>query len=191
MMPEQDLHARGGGAIRWMVRHGVAPNVLMLMLILGGVLMLSQMKQEVFPEFELDVVTVRVPYPGASPAEVEQGIVLVVEEAIRGVDGIDEVTSVAGESIGTITAELEDGANRQRAYQDIQQAVERITTFPVEAEDPIVAIASRSRPVYRCRFLETWRLQLREAAEQVREALLGYPTITQINLRGVRDFGAH
>jgi multidrug efflux pump subunit AcrB len=184
-----DLSKRGGGAIGWMVRHGVAPNVLMFMLILGGVLALAQMKQEILPEFELDVVTVRVPYPGASPAEVEQGIVLVVEEAIRGVDGIDEVTSVAAESIGTITAELEDGADRQRAYQDIQQAVERITTFPQEAEDPIVAVASRSWPVLQVQvYGDVAPLQLREAAEHVREALLGYPTITQINLRGVRDF---
>ena len=74
------------------------------------------------------------PYPGASPEEVEQGIVLVIEEEIRGIDGIDKITAIAAEGLGTVTAELEDGIDRQRVYQDIKQQVERITTFPLEAE---------------------------------------------------------
>ena len=85
------LRAWQRGPLAWMVHNRVTPNLLMIFLILGGIIMSGQIKKEVFPEFELDLVTVRVAYPGASPEEVEQGIVLVVEEAIRGIDGIKEL----------------------------------------------------------------------------------------------------
>ena len=176
------------GWIAWMVRHRVAPNILMVFLLLGGILAAFQVKQEVFPEFDLDIITVRVPYPGASPAEVEQGIVLVVEEAVRGIAGIKE-TSIAAESIGTVTAELSEGVDRQRVFQDIQQAVERVTTFPQQAEDPVVSIAGRVRRVMQVQvFGDVSPMQLRSAAEMVRESLLAQRDISKIDLSGVRDF---
>ncbi|MBW2546127.1 MAG: efflux RND transporter permease subunit, partial [Deltaproteobacteria bacterium] len=81
-----------------MAKNPVAANVLMLILIVGGlVTLMAGIKQEVFPEVDLDVVLVEVVYPGASPAEVEQAVVLAIEEGIRGVDGIKEVRSTARE----------------------------------------------------------------------------------------------
>ena len=89
-----------------MTRNSVAANLLMAVLLLGGLFGMMRVKQEVFPEFELDVVTVSVPYPGASPEEVEQGIVLALEEAVLGVDGIKRITSSASEGVGTVSALL-------------------------------------------------------------------------------------
>ncbi|MGB5372584.1 MAG: efflux RND transporter permease subunit, partial [Polyangiales bacterium] len=86
------------GVIAWAAKNSVAANVLMLILIVGGIVTLaSGIKQEVFPEVELDVVSISVIYPGASPAEVEQAVVLAVEEAVRGIDGVKKVTSSAME----------------------------------------------------------------------------------------------
>ena len=73
------------GPVAWMVHNRITPNILMLVLLVGGLFMTTRIKQEVFPEFTLDIVTVRVPYPGSSPEEVEQGIVLAVEESVRGI----------------------------------------------------------------------------------------------------------
>ena len=72
------------GPIEWMARNSVAANLMMILLLVGGLWMASNVQKEVFPEFDLDVVQVTVSYPGASPSEVEQGILLPVEEAVQG-----------------------------------------------------------------------------------------------------------
>lgn len=76
------------GPIAWMARHGVAANLLMVILLAGGVWTAFNIQKEVFPQFQMDVVEVRVSYPGASPEEVEKGILLPVEEAVKAVQGI-------------------------------------------------------------------------------------------------------
>ena len=85
--PPEQIHHKG--LIAWMTHNRVTPNLIMLIFLVGGFIISLRIKQEVFPEFSLDIVTVRVPYPGASPEEVEQGIILAVEEAIRSLDGIN------------------------------------------------------------------------------------------------------
>ena len=85
------------GAIAWFARNTVAANLLMVVIMAGGLISAFTVKREVFPEFDLDVVNVTVVYPGAAPSEVEQGILRPVESAIRGVEGIKEITSSARE----------------------------------------------------------------------------------------------
>jgi multidrug efflux pump subunit AcrB len=177
------------GAIAWMTRHSVAPNLLMLFMLVGGFMIAARVKQEVFPEFDLDMVTVTVPYPGASPEEVEQGIVLSVEEGMRGIDGVKEVTAVAGEGVGVVRAELEEGVDAQRVYQEIQQEVERITTIPEEAEEPEVVLATHKHDVMDVILYgdaDEW--VLRELAEGVRDRLLQDPGITQVELEPERTY---
>jgi multidrug efflux pump subunit AcrB len=172
-----------------MVRNRVTPNILMLAFLVGGLVMSTRIKQEVFPEFDLDEVVVRVPYPGASPEEVEQGIVLSVEEAIRGLEGVVEVTAVAAEGAGTVTAELVEGVDRQKVYQDIRQEVDRIRTFPEDSEEPEVTLTVRKRGVLELQVsgdVDEWTL--RAVAEDVRDRLLQHPGITQIELKGARDY---
>jgi multidrug efflux pump subunit AcrB len=172
-----------------MIHNRVTPNLLMFVLLLGGFLTATKIKQEVFPEFQSDMVTVNVPYPGSSPEEVEQGIILVVEEAIRGLEGIKEITAQASEGQGTVTAELLEGTNQQKIYQDIKQEIDRITTFPLDAEEPEVSLVMRRREVLDIQLygnVSEWVLC--EAAEQVRDALLLEPGITQVELQGARDY---
>ncbi|MDZ7690351.1 MAG: efflux RND transporter permease subunit [Balneolaceae bacterium] len=135
------------GPIEFMARNPIAANLLMIILIAGGIWTAINMQKEVFPQYQLDIVEVSVAYPGAAPAEVEQGILRPVEEAIRGVQGIKEVTSEADEGGGQITIELVAGANRMRTFQDIDQAVNRIRTFPDDIEEPEVQLQSNQQEV--------------------------------------------
>jgi multidrug efflux pump subunit AcrB len=175
-----------------MTRHRVAPNILMVALLVGGALLASRIKKEVFPDFELDLVSVTVPYPGASPEEVERGIVLVVEEAIRGIEGVKEVTSVASEGRGRVQAELYESADSRKAYQEIDQQVARIVTFPEDAERPEVVLETRRRNVLTVEIYgDVGEQPLREIVESVRDRLLLDPEITQIDLAGTREYEVH
>ncbi len=159
-----------------MVFNRVTPNLLMLFLLLGGLFMSTKIKQEVFPEFVLDRISVRVSYPGSSPEDVEQGIVLAIEDAIEGIEGIKEITSTASEGSAQVRAELDEDADPQKPLQDIKQEVDRIATFPDDAEDPVIAFDSRKHQVLRLNLYgDVSEGALREVVEQVKDRLLQAP----------------
>jgi multidrug efflux pump subunit AcrB len=135
------------GAIAWMTRNSVASNLLMGILLLAGFFSVLQTKQEVFPEFSIDIISVTVPYPGASPEEVEQGIILAVEEELRGIDGIKRLNSNAAENAGSVIVELLTDAEPDKVLNDVKAAVDRITTFPEDAEKAQVSELSLRREV--------------------------------------------
>ena len=177
------------GAVAWMARNPVASNLLMIVLLVGGLLTSTSIKKEVFPDFELDFVTVSVSYPGASPEEVERGIVMVVEENLRGLEGVKEVTSVAREGHGSVVAELIEGAERQKIFQDVQQEVSRIRTFPEDAERPIVSLSTRQRDVIDfVLFGDVPENVLAEQAEMIKDRLLEHPDVTKLEISGVRPY---
>jgi len=177
------------GPIAWMTHNRITPNLLMLVFLVGGFLVALRTKQQVFPDFDMDMVTIRVVYPGSSPEEVEQGIILAVEEGIRSLDGVKEIMATAGEGMGTVSAELEEGADAQRIYQDIKQEVDRIVTFPEDAEEPEVSLMIHRHEVLQIQLYgNTGEWVLRELAEQVRDRLLQDPQITQVDLLGVRRY---
>ncbi len=175
------------GAIAWMARNPVAANLLMFVLLVGGAIMGSRVKQEVFPEFELDFVNISVPYPGASPSDVERGIVQPVEEAVRGLDGVKRVTGYALEGVGSVTLEVLSGADPDKVATDVKNAVDRITLFPRDAEKPVVSLATMRRQVISMVvYGDVPERVLRDIGEQVREDLLDKPEITQVDITGVR-----
>ena len=175
------------GPIAWMAQNAVAANLLMLVLVVGGLFMLGRIRQEVFPEFALDMVVINIPYPGASPSEVEQGVLLVTEEAVRSVDGVKEVRSTASESIGVVTVELMLTANADRALADIKSAVDRVTSYPRDIERPVVSLAQRRTEVISVVvFGDQPEKALRTMADQIREDLVDQDDITVVELSGVR-----
>ena len=177
------------GPIAWMAGNSVASNLLMVVFLVGGFLFGLRIKQEVFPETAIDIVTVSVPYPGASPEEVEQSIILAIEEAIRGLDGVKKVSSLAAEGSATVAAELLLGADLQTVAQDIQSAVDRITSFPTEAEEPRVSTPTLKRTVISLVLHgAVEETVLRAATERVRDQLLADPGITQVELEGIRPY---
>ncbi|HKL25602.1 MAG TPA: efflux RND transporter permease subunit [Desulfuromonadales bacterium] len=176
-------------AIRWMTRNHVAANLLMLVLIVGGLIMGTRVKQEVFPEVNLDRVTVNVAYPGAGPEEVEEGVILKIEESLTGLDGIKQLTSQAAEGFGLVIAELETGADADAVLQDVKSEVDRITTFPLNAEEPVISkMLNRREVISVVVYGEVPERSLREQAEQIRDDLLLMPSITQVDLSGVRPY---
>ena len=180
---------RKEGAIAYMARNSIAANLLMIILIGGGIWTMFNIQKEVFPQFQLDFVEVNVAYPGAAPEEVEQGILLPVEEAVRGIQGIKEIVSTAGEGSGNITIELVSGTDRMKAFQDIDQAVSRIRTFPDDIEQPEVRLQDRRRDVMEIGLygeVDIWTL--RKLAERLRNRLLSDPQITQVELGYVPEY---
>jgi len=176
------------GPISWMAGNSVASNLVMLVLLVGGLFMGFNIKQEVFPEFSLDRINIFVAYPGASPEEVENGIVLAIEEAIQDLEGIDEITASANEGSASISIEALEGININRLWQEIKSEVDRISTMPDEAEEPQVVIAARKREVLRLALYgDATETTMRALADQIRDELLADVGITQVELDGVRD----
>jgi len=176
-------------AIRWMAGNHVAANLLMLVFIIGGVILGPKVKQEVFPEVSLDWISVAVPYPGAGPEEVEEGILLKIEENLTGVDGIKQIKSTAAEGAGTVMAEVAEGMDPDKVLQDVKSEVDRITTFPLDAEEPVISkVLNRREVISVVVYGDLSERSLRERAEAVRDDLLGYPQITQVDLGGVRPY---
>ncbi|MBW1876849.1 MAG: efflux RND transporter permease subunit [Deltaproteobacteria bacterium] len=174
------------GPISWMARNPVAANLLMALVLVGGLISLLTMKQEIFPSFDLDVVAVSVPYPGASPTEVEQGISLVVEEAVRGIDGVKRVTSTSSEGVGVVSVELLIDADPDKVLADVKGAVDRILTFPDDAEKATVALLTRRQRVVSLILAGDQDLrQLHALAERVRDELLRVEDISQVEVFGV------
>jgi multidrug efflux pump subunit AcrB len=177
------------GAIAWMARNHVAANLLMLVFVVGGIVLGPKVKQEVFPEVSLDWISVRVPYPGAGPQEVEEGILLKIEENLTAVDGVRQIKSSAAEGVGTVLVQVREGANPDKVLQDVKSEIDRITTFPLDAEEPVVStVLTRREVISIVVYGEVGERSLREWAEAVREDLLANPQITQVDLGGVRPY---
>jgi len=175
--------------IKWMAHNHVAANLLMMVFIVGGLAMGFSVKQEVFPEINLDRIQVSVAYPGAGPDEVEEGIILQVEENISGIDGIKEVTSVAAEGYGVVIALIRDGEDADLVLQDVKSAVDRIITFPEDAEKPVInKMLNRREVASLAIYGNVSERSLREQAEAMRDELLAMDEITQAELGGVRPY---
>ncbi|MBN1957333.1 MAG: efflux RND transporter permease subunit [Desulfuromonadales bacterium] len=176
------------GAIKWMAANHVAANLLMLCLVIGGLIMAPKIKQEIFPEVSLDRVSVVVAYPGAGPEEVEEGIVLKIEESLIAVDGIKQLKSTASEGYGSVIAEIYSDEDVDLVLQDIKSEIDRITSFPEDAEKAIISKVSNRREVVSVVvYGNVDEHILRAQAENIRNELLERPDITQIELSGVRN----
>jgi multidrug efflux pump subunit AcrB len=161
----------------------------MIVFLIGGFFFSYTIKKEVFPDFEVDTITISVAYPGTTPSEIEQSVILAIEEAIDGIDGIEEVISASRENSGVVSVELINGANKQLVYQDIQQAVDGITTFPNEVERPIVSMKSSARNVITAILYgdeDEW--ELKQKAYELKNRLTAQKNITQVIIDGDRDY---
>jgi multidrug efflux pump subunit AcrB len=176
-------------AIEWFARNTVAANLMMFIILAGGALSISSIRLEVFPEFDLDMVSIEVTYLGAAPEEVEQAVSIRIEEAIQGIDGIKKVTSTASEGRGTVQVELELGADVRKVVDDIKSSVDAIDTFPDETEKPIVReLTSRRQVIDLAVSGNSDELTLKLIAERVRDDLAAIPEITQVEVTNARPY---
>lgn len=180
------------GPIAYMASHPVAANLVMLICLLGGLFLCLNSTKEVFPSFSLDSIAISMSYPGASPEEVEQGIVLAIEDAISDIEGLGEITSAAREGSATITAEVDKVDDIIRISQDVKTAVDRITTFPVDAENLTVSVSKRERDVMRLTvYGNVPALVLREATERFQDRLEQDPAIGPVRLSEAKNYEIH
>ena len=170
-----------------MAANPVAANLIMLFLIVAGLISAFEIKQETFPEFSLPIVVVGVGYPGASPAEVEQAVVLASEEAVRELDDVKDIRSIAGEGFARLLIEFESDVDGNRAVADVKTAIDRITSFPEDAERPSITLATnRIGAISLVFYGDQDERTLRAYAEKARDDLLRNDDITLVSLFGVR-----
>ncbi|MEE8361620.1 MAG: efflux RND transporter permease subunit, partial [Gemmatimonadales bacterium] len=176
-------------AIAWMANHGVAANLLLVLLLAAGLFSLPNIVQEVFPEFDLDAIQVQVLYPGASPEEIEEGIIQRIEERIESVEGIRRLTSTASEGVGVVIAELTTGQDKARALDEIKAEVDRIVSFPVDAEEPEVSeVSNRTRVIEIALYGHVSERSLKELANRVQDDLATMPEISLVQTDAVRAY---
>ncbi|MCP5536558.1 MAG: efflux RND transporter permease subunit [Akkermansiaceae bacterium] len=162
-------------AIHWFSKNHVAANFLMVLVLLTGFTTWFQLKKEVFPNISLDAVVIQVPFPNATPEEVEDGILLPLEDAIADVDGVKRVTSTAAESMGACTVEVETGYNVREVMSDLKTKVDAITSFPEKAEKPVLEELRLDMQVMSIAVsADVDEKTLREIGELVRDGLLDY-----------------
>ena len=173
--------------ITWFAKNGVAANLLAGFILLAGIISIRGLKMELFPDFDLDIVSVSVIYPGAAPLEVEDGICKQIEEKIWDLTGIKEMASYARENTGVVTIQVEKGKDAKILADEIKVRVDAINNFPEEAEKPIVEVMTAKRRVLALAIHGNSDLRsIRKLAEKTQDDLTNIPGITQVEISGIR-----
>lgn len=177
------------GVISWMARNGVASNLLMMLILITGLIGFYNVTIKTFPETELDLIRIQVPYLGASPVEVEESIIRRIEEKIKSVEDIQEITATASEGMASVVVELVLGADTQRRLDEIKSKVDQITTFPIQAEQPQISqLSSQQRAIQIIISGDTSERELKELANRIKDDLTFLPEISIVNISGARDY---
>ncbi len=174
--------------ISFFTRHPTASNLLMLLLLVVGITSLPSLKRETFPDYAPQNIEVRIIYPGASTEDVEEAICQRVEDAIDGINDVDEVSCVAREGISTTVVEMIEGGDITIFMNDIKSEIESIDNFPEQVELPIIKELGRTDEVVSIAItgpMET--TDLKAYAEQIKTKMLREPNITQINIQGFSE----
>ena len=171
------------GIIYWFARNGVVANLLLVVIAAAGLLSVGNLKQEVFPEFSLDAVSVIAEYRGAAPEEVEEAICVRVEEAIQDLEGIKKITSRATEGRGSVTIEVHAEYDVREVLTDVKTKVDAIDTFPQDVEKPVISELSAHYQVINVAIAGNAELaMLKRLGERVRDELIALPEISQAEL---------
>jgi multidrug efflux pump subunit AcrB len=184
------------GIVRWAVKHMAGINFLVVAIMIGGLASFFGMRRETFPEFQLEVILVTVPYPGATPDEVESGICQKIEESVQSLAGIKKLTSICREGSGFTLIQLEPSVKDvQRVLSEVRSAVDRISVFfPERSEKATVEQITFRTPAIRVAVLgpnhrdEQSELKLRNFAEDVRDRLIELPNVSQAQVVNVKPY---
>ncbi len=189
MSSDDGLATDSRGAIAYMARNGVAANLLMFFIVAGGLVSMNGLVQEAFPVLSFESIEVSVPYPGATPGEVEESIVLKIEERIAALDGVREISAVATEGHASVMASLKSGTDISRALDDIESAVGRIETLPARAERPDVRQMTNRQSVIRLvLYGDVPERTLKELAYRTEDEIAALPGVSYVETSGVRSY---
>lgn len=188
-MNPADPTPRHNGIIAWFARNSVAANLLMFILIIGGLYTANVITKEVQPRIETNYVTVTVPYRGGSPADVEEGVLIRIEEAIQDLEGIKEIIATAREGVGTVTVEVDPDYDIIEVLDNIKGRVDAISTFPAETERPTYRRNVWTQEVlWVSVFGDVPERTLKELSRQLREEIVALPAVTRADLVGGRAY---
>ena len=177
------------GIIAWFARNGVAANLLMIILICGGIFSAFLINKEIFPSIELNIIRISVGYPGAAPQEIEEGINIKIEEAVQDISGIKKIKSVAGDGYGNITIEVNDNYDPQKVLDEAKLRIDAIATFPANIEKPdIYQIKPQNSVIWVSVYGDISATEMKEIAKNVRNDITSLPAVTRAELAGVRDY---
>jgi len=177
------------GAIAWFAHNNVAANLLLGLIVLSGLIAVVRMPQKSFPDIDIPIISISVPYLGAAPEEVEQGVCIRIEEELEGVEGVKQIRSNANEGSCSISVELLDDTDSGKALDDVKNRVDAIDTFPVETEKPIVNLVSVVRAVLDIAVTgPDDERTLKVIGQQVRDDIAKLPGVTQVELRNTRPY---
>ncbi|MGE0385419.1 MAG: efflux RND transporter permease subunit [Gammaproteobacteria bacterium] len=175
--------------IAWFVDNPVAANLIALVICVGGILQLFTLHKEEFPSIDTETISIQVPFPGAAPEEVENSVCVRIEEALEGIEGIKRVITTANEGSCAISVELLTGANKSKALDEVNSAVDGIDSFPVDTERPGIAEVTMKTTVME--LVVSGNLDersLKELAQSVRDELTELPGVSQVTLLYVRPY---
>ena len=175
--------------IAWFATNHIAANLLLILIVLAGLSAVLTMPQKSFPDIDVPIISVSIPYLGAAPEEVEQGVCIRVEEELDGVEGVKEIRSVANESLCSVTVELFEDADESRALDDVKNRIDALDTLPEETEQPIINLATSIRPVIDLAITgPDDERTLKVLGQRVRDEIAALPGITQVSLVNTRPY---
>jgi multidrug efflux pump subunit AcrB len=177
------------GILAWFAANHVAANLLMLVIIVAGTMSAFSIRKETQPEFELNLIQVRVPYLGAGPEEVEEGVVVKIEEAVQDVEGIKKIRSTAREGLGQVTLEVNLDADFNEVMSEVKTRVDAISTFPALTERPVVSKIEARQPVIMIAIHgDLDQFSRKTLSQEVRDELMQMPSVNQVNNFGDRPY---
>jgi len=170
-------------------RNTVFANIVLVMIFVSGWIATKSMIRETFPEFSLDMIIVSVPYPGADPEEVEEGISRKIEEAIEGVEGIKLYTTESRENQGAANIEVREDYNVKDVLDDVRTKINAISTFPVDAEKPVIYELTLKDPVIMLYLSGNMsERRLKEWSEQLKDEIQQLQPVSQVGIFGTREY---
>ncbi|ARV07252.1 RND transporter [Polaribacter sp. SA4-10] len=175
--------------ITYFIKYPVAVNVIILAFFVFGILGAISMKSSFFPLVDSQLIRISLAYPGASPAEMEEGVVLKIEDNLKGIVGVERVTSVSRENSASVNVEVEKGKNIDVVLSDVKNAVDRVPSFPSGMEPPVIAKVENNRPTISFTVSgENVSLKaLKQYARNVENDIRGIEGISQVAISGYPD----
>ena len=170
-------------------RNTVFANIILVLIFIAGYIATANMIRETFPEFSLDMITITVPYPGADPEEVEEGISRKIEEAIEGMEGIKQYTTTSSEGLASANIEVREDYEVDEVLDRVRTKVNAISTFPLDAERPVIS-ELLLKDVVTLIYLsgDMSERRIKEWSEQIKDEIQQLPNISQVETFGARDY---
>ncbi|MCP4105502.1 MAG: efflux RND transporter permease subunit [Desulfobacteraceae bacterium] len=170
-------------------RNTVFANILLLLIFLAGWMSVKSMIREMFPEFSLDMITISVPFPGADPEEVEEGISRKLEEAVEGIEGIKQYTTKSAEGAGTAIVEVKENYDVSEVLDKVRSKVDSISTFPADAEKPVISELTIKDSVMVISLSGNMTdRRLKEWAQEMKDDIQQLPDVSHVTIFGVREY---